>query len=302
MEIVVTAVVAFLVGGAVGVLWGRRRRAAPAVVSNDELSKVALDFHRLSSELESSQRQLAEKNLQLHQASELKSRFLATVSHELRTPLTSIIGYCDLLRDGLSGPLNSAQRDVLDTLARHASALLRLINDLIDIRRIESDNLKLDKGEVVLAECLEHALRVVEPQLLAKNLELKVDLPDTLVLLWADFDRLAQVFINLLGNAVKFTEAGTVGIRCDVEGERVRLEFWDTGIGVKPAQCEHIFDEFRQADEGIERAYGGTGLGLAISRKLLALHDGTIQALPRAEGGSVFRVSLPLMAPAAVTK
>ncbi|MCC6315311.1 MAG: PAS domain S-box protein [Thermomicrobiales bacterium] len=227
------------------------------------------------------------------QANRLKSAFLSTMSHELRTPLTAIIGYADLL--GVAALPTEATTDVAQ-IAHSAEHLLDLVDDLLDLSRIEAGRLELDAAELDLAVVVELVVASIKPQAAAKGLTLAVDLPADLPPLWADAARLRQMLLNLVGNAVKFTEQGAVAISARAQGGAMEIAVADTGIGIAPAELPHIFDEFRQADSSTSRRYGGTGLGLAIVNRLARMHGGSI-AVESAPGvGSTFTVTLPLTA------
>ncbi|MHB2020697.1 MAG: sensor histidine kinase, partial [Candidatus Xenobia bacterium] len=216
---------------------------------------------------------------------------LANVSHELRTPLTSIIGYVDVLLERSTDPQSRTQ---LEKVARNARSLLEMINRMLDISRINAGRVEMTVQSVPLGECVEAAWVLVEPQLAAKGLVFKVALPEEPLVVQGSFERLQQVFANLLGNAVKFTEQGEVGVRGTVEGRLARIDVFDTGIGIGPKDLPHIFEEFRQADGSIRRRFGGSGLGLAICKKIVEMHGGTIGVESRPGAGSTFTVRIPL--------
>ncbi|HEX5497958.1 MAG TPA: PAS domain S-box protein, partial [Thermomicrobiales bacterium] len=232
------------------------------------------------------------------EASRLKSQFLATMSHELRTPLQSIIGYADLLLQGMDGALTDDQTDDVAAIERGARRLLELINDVLDLSRIEAGQLHLEPMAVDLAAIVEQTLADVRLQAAAKRLSLVVSLPTDLPPLRADPVRLRQILLNLVGNAVKFTAEGGVTVSAQPTAAGVAVAVADTGIGIAPDALPHIFDEFRQADGSMTRRYGGSGLGLAIANRLVRLHRGAI-AVESAPGvGSIFTVTLPCHADA----
>ncbi len=239
------------------------------------------------------QQSLASHNQELSRALELQGQSLANVSHELRTPLTSIVGYCAMLRDELTGHITPEQGENLETIARNATVLLSLINNFLDFSRIKAGKLEMTWTPVLVAECIESAFDMVEPQLRAKGLTFDIDLPDQPLVIQGSFDRLRQVFVNLLSNAVKFTDSGSVGVQAREVNRKIEIVVWDTGIGIDPAQLPHVFDEFRQADSSIRRRYGGSGLGLAICRSIVVLHNGTIEAENRPDGGTRMVLRLP---------
>jgi PAS domain S-box-containing protein len=227
-------------------------------------------------------------------SSYLKSTFLASMSHELRTPMTAIIGYSDLLLEELEGPLTDQQRIDVEAIARGAQRLLRLINDLLDLSRIESGRLELELSEVDLREVVALVRDDVAPQAAAKGVRLEIDLPAWLPPVAGDPHRLRQVVLNMVGNAVKFTPRGQVRITARARPDGgVEVAVADTGIGIAPHALPHVFDEFRQADTSTTRAYGGSGLGLAISRKLAELHGGAMGIASELGAGTTVALALP---------
>lgn len=228
------------------------------------------------------------------EASRLKSEFLSTMSHELRTPMNAIIGYAHLLLDGLDGPLTEDQSADIDQIARSADQLLNLINDVLDLSKIEAGRVELSPEPIDLPALVGQVCDGVRPQATAKGLTLAIDVPSDLPPLEADVTRLRQILLNLVGNAVKFTSAGQVAVTARDAGAGLEIKVADTGIGIGPDALAFIFDEFRQADGSTTRRYGGTGLGLAIARKLARLHGGDIVVESVVGEGSTFTVSLPL--------
>ncbi len=241
---------------------------------------------------------LAEAQRQAEEASHLKSEFLATMSHELRTPLNAIIGFTDLLLTGLPGTLNPKQTDYVQRVVSNGERLLALINDLLDIAKIEAARLELADDILSPAELLlgiDQQLRSLADQ---KGLAFETTLDPTLPpQIKGDPKRLQQILVNLIGNAIRFTEKGQIGVRMErVDPERWRLSVADTGVGIPAHALEYIFEEFRQADGSSTRQYGGTGLGLAIVRKLAVLMGGTVGVKSEVGKGSEFTVDLPLLA------
>ncbi len=226
------------------------------------------------------------------EASRLKSAFLSTMSHELRTPLTAIMGYSNLLLEGISGDLNPMQAADVGLIAAGADRLLALINDVLDLSRMGAGMLALEPARVDLAALVGNVAAEVAPQAARQGLAVDIAVPSGLTI-EADPLRLHQVLLNLVGNAVKFTEAGRIAISARRDGDRVEIAVSDTGIGVAPEALPRIFDEFRQADERTTRRFGGSGLGLAIARRLVELHGGTIEADSTPGVGSTFTVVLP---------
>lgn len=234
-------------------------------------------------------------------ADRLKSAFLATMSHELRTPLNSIIGFTGTVLKGLAGPLTSEQEKQLGMVRGSARHLLELINDVLDISKIEAGQLEVSREPVDLRAAIERASATVRPLAEQKGLRLALTLPATLPDIVSDARRVHQILLNLLNNAVKFTDAGTVSLVAEcgsgiVLGGRpgVRIQVSDTGIGIRPADLETLFQPFRQVDAGLSRQQEGTGLGLAICYRLVTLLGGEISATSVWGSGSTFTVALPL--------
>jgi signal transduction histidine kinase len=262
------------------------------VPSEKELAALARDFNAMAEQVAARELELEEKNGALARASTLKTMLLANVSHELRTPLTAVIGFADLLRDGIKGPVNEAQRELLDKLRTNARGLQALIDDLLDVSRIEAGQLELNLESVPVAEVLEAACSAVEPQL-SPAVAFRVEVPEEPLVVRGDYRRLVQVFVNLLGNAVKFTPTGEIRVSATAAADRATVTVSDTGIGIEPAALPHVFEPFRQGDGGINRRYGGAGLGLAITRRIVELHGGTIEVESRPGQGTRFTVRLP---------
>ncbi len=239
--------------------------------------------------------ELAAANEELLHVDRLKSDFLATMSHELRTPLTSIVGYTDMLISGLAGEVSDKQRALLRSVLNSSDTLLNLINDLLDLTKVEAGKMDLSLEPVDLKAVVGDVLSVVGPKAREKNIEVSSLLPGALPPLLADASRLEQVLMNLVTNAVKFTpEFGSVTI----EGRPlstgfVEVRVSDTGIGIRAEDFDRIFERFSQIDNTSTRSQGGTGLGLAITRDLIHLHGGTITVQSQAGKGSVFVFTIP---------
>jgi signal transduction histidine kinase len=232
---------------------------------------------------------------ELRRIDTLKNDFISMVSHELRTPLTSIKGFVKLVVMGDLGPLNEQQAECLGVADREADRLTRLINDLLDLSRIEAGTLTFHWEAVDPAPLVADVLRVLRPQVDAAGLTLSADLPPDLPLVRADRQRLTQILTNLVGNAVKFTApGGRVLVRAGVEEDRLVMAVSDTGMGIPAHALAHVFDRFYQVDTGETRARGGTGLGLAITRQLVEGHGGSIHLRSVPNEGTTVTVTLPL--------
>ncbi len=239
--------------------------------------------------------ELKEANEELVNVDQLKSDFLATMSHEFRTPLTSIIGYSDMLLSGMTGDISDKQRSFLRSILNSGEALLNLINDILDLTKIEAGKLELNLEPVELREALISVLSVVRPRAKEKELQISTFLPTDLPPLWADSSKLSQILLNLLSNAIKYTpETGRIGIegRPTADG-MIEIRVNDTGIGIAAEDQARIFDRFTQIDSSSTRQQGGTGLGLAITRDLIQLHGGRITVQSSVGKGSSFVFSIP---------
>jgi signal transduction histidine kinase/ActR/RegA family two-component response regulator len=227
-------------------------------------------------------------------ANRLKDEFLATLSHELRTPLNAILGWTTMLRDGNVQPRHVMR--ALDTIHRNATAQVQIVNDLLDVSRIVRGNVELSPRLMSLGPLLTLAVESIAPTAEAKDVSISTSLGQAPAQVWADHDRLQQVFWNLLSNAVKFTSSGgRVEVAMTTEGSEVRVDVADTGTGIAPAFLPHVFERFRQGDGSSTRSHGGLGLGLSIGRHLVELHGGRMTAHSRGEGqGSTFSVFLPI--------
>jgi signal transduction histidine kinase len=237
--------------------------------------------------------ELARKNVELHEANRMKSQFLANISHELRTPLNSIIGYTELICNGTYGALNDTQRDRLEKVTRNGYNLLDLVNDVLDLNRIESGRATLERRSIGTATLLDSVLDTIAPLATRKGLTITRDFSDVPPV-FADEMRLRQIMTNLVSNAVKFTQQGGVIVRAFGAQDMVRFEFTDTGIGIAPDQIDKVFMEFQQLENTVTREYEGTGLGLAITKKLVEMHGGRIWLDSAPGRGTTFYVILPM--------
>jgi GAF domain-containing protein len=241
---------------------------------------------------------LEERAIELAKANQLKSEFLARISHELRTPMNSILNFSEMLLANMYGELTDKQADRIERILRNGRNLLALIDDLLDISKIDAGKMQLEIRPVNLRMELEATLYNLENQASSRGLYLKLDAPEALPPVSADAMRIKQIITNLIGNALKFTKQGGVTVRVRVgEYNGIRSVYTsviDTGIGIKPDDQAIIFDEFRQADGSTTREYGGTGLGLAISKKLVEMMNGAIWVESEFGTGSTFSFVLPV--------
>jgi signal transduction histidine kinase/ActR/RegA family two-component response regulator len=254
----------------------------------------ACDAERLSQESAHRLVEIERMSGVLEEIDRMKGDFLSMISHELRTPLTAIIGYTDLLLRQVHGPLNERQARHEQAVKKAAHRLLDLINDLLDLNRLEGGHVVLSVDDISLTDAISRAARQAALGADQREVEIRLDLPLTPVAVRADAERLHQVLINLLDNAVKFTPAGgAVTVRVD-RGDGVEaVSVIDSGVGVPPDQLDRIWDRFHQADSSTRRHFGGTGLGLAIVRHLVELHGGTVSvSSPGENQGSAFGFTL----------
>ena len=260
---------------------------------------------KLNSELEGRIREatadLAEQNARLQwqsqeveRATKLKSEFLASMSHELRTPINALIGYTALLLDGVLGEVAPKQRDALSRGRAAAEHLLALINDILDLAKIEAGKMPLHVTKVSVPDIVQEVAQQIEPMVRKKQLDFVTDVSPDAPALITDRTKVKQVLLNLLSNAVKFTTKGGVTIKAQPADGGVRIDVVDTGIGIRPDDLQAIWEDFRQVDQSRTREFGGTGLGLSITRKLLDRLGGSVVVKSVYGEGSTFSVTLPL--------
>jgi len=239
--------------------------------------------------------ELAQKNEELTHLDQLKSDFMATMSHELRTPLTSVIGYSDMLLSGVTGELNEKQTNFLNSILRNGETLLNLINDVLDLTKIEAGRLELNLEAVDLRSALLGVLPVVKPRAADKRIKISTYLPTDVPPIHADPAKINQVLLNLLTNAIKYThENGSVSVEARTKDGFVEIWVTDTGIGISQEDIDRVFMRFTQVDSSASRTQGGTGLGLAITKELVELHGGEIRVQSKLGKGSSFVFTVPI--------
>jgi signal transduction histidine kinase len=250
-------------------------------------SALAIQNARLFHEIE-------DKSRQLEEASQHKSQFLANMSHELRTPLNAILGYTELMADGAYGEPSEKMFGVLKRLEANGKHLLGLINDVLDLSKIEAGQLELELSDYCIQDIAQTVRSTLEPLAADKKLGFKVEVAPQLPSGHGDGRRLTQVLINLVGNAIKFTDAGEVAIKAEANNGSFHVSVRDTGPGISSADQARLFQEFQQADNAITRKKGGTGLGLAISKRIIEMHGGKIWVESQVGQGSTFAFTLPV--------
>jgi signal transduction histidine kinase len=259
------------------------------VPNRDELGALATDLNRMSQEL-------GRAYGRLETANRHKSQFVASMSHELRTPLNAIIGFADVLQEQLFGPLNARQQRYVQHIAGSGRHLLALINDILDLSKVEAGRMELELAPVALGELLENGLTMLRGRATSHGIELHLQLDPRIACVQADERKVKQIVFNLLSNAVKFTpDGGRVDIVLQaVAGDTVQISVRDSGPGIAPEDRERIFEEFEQAGRGVLRAQEGTGLGLAVAKQMVELHGGQIWVQSQPDAGSTFSFTLPI--------
>jgi signal transduction histidine kinase len=255
-------------------------------------SAIALENARLFNEI-------AQKSHELEIASQHKSQFVANMSHELRTPLAAMLGYAELMQEGIYGALPEKSLPILTRIRSNGKHLLGLINTVLDISKIEAGQFKLNLGEYALGSIVETVMGATESLAATKKLAFKTEVAKGLPYGVGDEQRLTQVLLNLVGNAIKFTDSGEVRIAARAANGHFTVSVSDTGPGIPAEECDLIFEKFRQVDSSNTRAKGGTGLGLAIAREIVEMHGGRIWVESTLGQGSTFRLELPVRATAA---
>jgi signal transduction histidine kinase len=276
------------------------------VKTGDELQVLAEEFNRMAARLQESyatleQRiaertgELAQKSRELEAASRHKSEFLANMSHELRTPLNSVIGFSEVLRDRMFGDLNPKQTQYVEVILASGRHLLTLINDILDLSKIEAGRMELELATFDLPLAIQNALTLVSDRAARQGITLATSLDQRLGPLTADERKLKQILLNLLANAVKFTpEGGRVEVAASPSDGQVEISVTDTGIGIAEEDQGAIFEEFRQVGASENRPREGTGLGLPLAKRFVELHGGRIWVESKVGRGSTFTFTIPL--------
>ena len=263
---------------------------------NSELEAQKRELAAQTSELTEQNVELAMQKKQLDEANKLKNSFLSSMSHELRTPLNSVIALSNVLTRRLAGKMPEEEFSYIGVIERNGKQLLELINDILDLSRIEAGREEVHIHIFNVNDLIREIIEMIEPQATQKNIILQQLIKDPLPDIRSDYDKCRHILQNIVANAVKFTEEGKVEISAKADGEFICIDIVDTGIGIKEEFLTHIFEEFRQADGSNSRKYGGTGLGLAIAKKYTDLLGGNITVESTYGKGSHFALKLPLKA------
>lgn len=271
-------------------------------VENERLYDELKTFSsQLEDRIQAATADLAEQNTrlqwqsrELEKANRLKSEFLASMSHELRTPINALIGYASLMLDRIYGDLTPRQEEGLSRIQGAAQHLLALINDILDLAKIEAGRMPLHLDDVTLGDIVTGISQQIEPLVKKKSLEYNVEMPSSEMILHTDRTKVKQILLNLLSNAVKFTHHGGIWVTISKDEEDLRFDVRDTGIGIRATDLESIWEDFRQVDQSRTREFGGTGLGLSITRKLVDALGGHVFAESVFGKGSTFTVVLPI--------
>jgi signal transduction histidine kinase len=271
------------------------------VPNRDEFGALAARLNETTRELarlDAEQRQAADTlralNLQLEQASQAKSEFLANMSHELRTPLNAILGFTEMILDDLYGDVPAELKEPLADIQTNGKHLLRLINDVLDLSKIEAGRMELSLGDYAVADVVGTVRASLRSMANEKAIDLVTDVEPNLPDAYGDAKRITQCLLNLVGNALKFTHHGRVTVGVELRGDQLQYRVTDTGIGIPGDRLDEVFTQFRQVDTTTTRDFGGTGLGLSITKKFVEMHGGRIWAESELGKGSSFYFTIPL--------
>jgi signal transduction histidine kinase len=258
------------------------------------MNRMSRELGRLHEEQQQTATALRQLNARLEQASRAKSEFLANMSHELRTPMNAILGFTEMLRDGLYGDVPEGLKEPLDDIQTNGRHLLGLINDVLDLSKIEAGRMDLALEEYAVQDVVDSVRASLRSLAVERGLEFETRVPPRLPIAYGDAKRIRQCLLNLAGNALKFTRQGRVEITVEQQGEELVYRVIDTGIGIPKDELEKVFDEFRQVDATVTREFGGTGLGLSITKRFIEMHGGRVGVESEPGRGSMFWFAVPL--------
>jgi signal transduction histidine kinase len=265
------------------------------VIAEHRFVEPAEELEALVEELQESNSLLEELNNELHDRDAMRVRFLAAMSHELRTPLGAIVGFADLLHDGAAGDLNDEQRKQIGLIGESGRHVLHIVEEMLDVARIDSGHMELEQQHFEIGRLIERVAETLQPAANVKSIDLRLRGVDDVGGIFGDRYRSGQVLLNVIGNALKYTDSGHVEIRARRDGSRVVVEVEDTGCGIAPCDIDRVFDDYFRVTDGECRSdVGGAGLGLAVSRRLARLMGGDITAESVPGSGSTFTLVLPV--------
>jgi len=265
-------------------------------IQNSMLYEQLWQSHQvLENRVKDRTKELAQANEELKQLNKVKSDFVSSVTHELRTPLTSIVGFTSILIEGKLGKVPAKQLERLGKIKKHSLNLAKLINDLLDISRIESGRVEMQLEEIAIKDVYKNVMEIIQSQAESKNIKLIYNFEPEDIKVWADFGYMEHVFTNILGNAVKFTpKDGTIDVRANQKNESIKISFSDTGPGIPQKDINRIFEEFYRADNETNRKEKGSGLGLSLVKRIIQAHKGEIWAESKPGKGTTFHFTIPL--------
>ncbi len=278
----------------IGALLMLRRAPGPFATDIVDLLKTFASQSALAIQNARLFREIEAKGRQLEEASQHKSQFLASMSHELRTPLNAILGFNEMILGEIYGEVPTDMKEPLDDIQTSGKHLLRLINNVLDLAKIEAGRMELSLADYAVQDMVESVRATLRPLAEAKGLAFLASVPNDVPLAYGDFGRLTQCLMNLAGNSLKFTQSGSVGISVEQNGDALTYRVVDTGIGIAPDKIDSLFTEFKQTDASIASEYGGTGLGLSITKQFIEMHGGRIWVESVLGEGSTFVFELPL--------